>query len=95
MSWFTARLEITNPTGGDYFEPLLSCGAPITRNKSLEAEMFLDDTYLLQFCLDISFHGRDHAGPRLNVNLLGWAFSLCIYDNRHWNYQDHCWENMG
>ena len=43
-------------------------------------------------CLDLHTTGRDHAGPQLEIVILGLGFRCGIYDTRHWNYQKNCWE---
>lgn len=37
-------------------------------------------------------HRVDHAGLRLALGLFGYAVHLEIYDNRHWDYKQGCWE---
>ena len=34
----------------------------------------------------------DHAGPRIELGLLGYEFCIRIYDTRHWDYALNTWE---
>ena len=34
----------------------------------------------------------DHAGVKLCVCLFGFVFRIGLYDNRHWDYDNNCWE---
>lgn len=47
--------------------------------------------------LDVEFKldplgGRDHAGMRFYVCLGRFQFGVSFYDNRHWDYDNDCWE---
>lgn len=48
---------------------------------------------IVEVDLDLNWHGRDHAGPRIEISVFGFFFCAKIYDNRHWNYDEHRWEN--
>jgi hypothetical protein len=34
----------------------------------------------------------DHAGPYIEVSLFGFDLIINLYDKRHWDYQNDCWE---
>src|ERR1017187_1811394 len=34
----------------------------------------------------------DHAGFRLDITLLGFMFEFTIYDTRHWDEENDCWQ---
>lgn len=34
----------------------------------------------------------DHAGISFYFEVFGFSLSAEIYDNRHWNYENNCWE---
>lgn len=42
--------------------------------------------------VDLQWRGRDHAGPSLQIDLLGFMFELRQYDHRHWDYENGKWE---
>ena len=50
---------------------------------------------LLELDIDILWRGRDHAGPRLQVTLLGMSIIVSCYDGRHWNYDENRWYRPG
>jgi hypothetical protein len=35
---------------------------------------------------------EDHAGLNFDFGILGWNVKFLIYDNRHWDYENDCWE---
>lgn len=35
---------------------------------------------------------RDHAGLNFDVTLFGVSFAASLYDVRHWDYENDCWE---
>jgi hypothetical protein len=65
----------------------------LTKNKTLEIQLWKSSPYhLISFGLDLSWRGSDHAGPELSVELLGFDFTIKIYDNRHWDYKLGTWQ---
>jgi len=34
-----------------------------------------------------------HAGPSIYLEAFGLFLAVDIYDNRHWNYEEECWED--
>lgn len=41
---------------------------------------------ILEICIDTSWAGKDHAGPRLELTLFNWFFSWQLYNVNHWNW---------
>lgn len=39
--------------------------------------------------LDLNISGRDHAGPRFGIGILGYCFTVSIYDVRHWDRENN------
>jgi hypothetical protein len=35
----------------------------------------------------------DHAGPKFGLAILGFEFNIALFDMRHWDSFDNCWEN--
>lgn len=59
----------------------------VTENKYLEVQLtHWDMSRLLSITLDTHVWGTDHAGPEFTIEVLGWYFSIKLYDRRHWNY---------
>jgi len=72
------------------FDNLWNRSGMITQNKAWEAEL-LQTQQLIGFQLSFTVR-RDHAGLDLEVGLFGYSISFKIYDTRHWDYQNACWE---
>lgn len=66
----------------------------LSKNKSAELQItnFKSTQTVFDFLVDLHWWGSDHQGPKLNFELLGFMFSLSMYDHRHWDYENHCWE---
>ncbi len=50
---------------------------------------------LIDVTFDLDFKGQDHAGLRIDLKVLGLFFVFNIYDHRHWDYDNDCWEEHG
>lgn len=48
-------------------------------------------SHLIGVVLDLRMSGGDHAGPNLDITVLGWSLEIGLPDARHWNYTDDCW----
>jgi len=35
---------------------------------------------------------QDHAGFGMELDLFGWGIDFKIYDHRHWDFENNCWE---
>jgi len=47
---------------------------------------------IFNFVLDTCWRGQDHAGPSVEIALLGIWAHVRISDSRHWNYTENRWE---
>jgi hypothetical protein len=47
--------------------------------------------YLIELSLRLNIRG-DHAGVNLELGLFGYSIELALYDTRHWDYENNCWE---
>ena len=65
----------------------------LATHKFFEIETFVDSEYLFELQADLRFRGRDHAGPSITLSVLCLAVSARIYDHRHWDYENNCWED--
>ena len=66
----------------------------LTKNKFLEIQVSrwtMND--IVSVSLDTRWYGQDHGGVRLNLELFGFMFCAQLYDNRHWDYDNHKWED--
>lgn len=66
----------------------------VSKNKSAEIQItnFKSTQTALDFVFDLHWWGSDHQGPEFRIELLGFMFDLKIYDHRHWDYENHRWE---
>lgn len=72
----------------------------LSRFFNFEIQMFSINYYLLinisifgLFDFHISYNDEDdHAGFYFNINVLGLFFEFNIYDIRHWDFDNECWE---
>lgn len=80
-----------NPVSKAQFNNIYNRYGKITNNKSWEFEIYKHDQNLLEFELDTSFIGKDHAGVSISLGLFSYVISARLYDTRHWDYTNHCW----
>jgi hypothetical protein len=64
----------------------------ITKNKSLEVQLSRGGAALLGASIHFVPYGRDHAGLMFEIEFLRHFFIINLYDNRHWDHENHCWE---
>ena len=86
------RARITNPWGKNNFKNIYCTSGDLTKNKAWEFEITYYSPTLLGFVCTCNFRGRDHAGLRLELGLLGYSVTLNVYDTRHWDIERDCWE---
>lgn len=76
---------------GDVKNYLLRSGK-ISRHKAWEVQVSrMDIANLISAELDLRWRGRDHAGPRIEIECLGFYACAQICDVRHWNYDENRW----
>lgn len=65
----------------------------LSKNKTFEIQLCRDGINpLIEFRVNVSWRGRDHAGSRISLALLGLNLLTQVYDSRHWNYEENRWE---
>jgi hypothetical protein len=88
-------LALRNPVWRDSYQDLFRSYYDrtwqIARNKSLEIDITRHCYNLLEIHLDTVWWGHDHAGPRLEIGILGFGIRLEIYDHRHWDEDRDIW----
>ena len=84
------NLNIRNPKWWDRFENL-KCwvGDTFVKHKYWEVEVIKNDN-LLRIEFEVTTQ-QDHAGVNLELGLLGYEVHFTVYDNRHWNHEEHRW----
>lgn len=75
-----------------WFKNFFCLELAVSRNKTLEINLVRHFYWLFSVTVDGRWKGEDHAGPELELNLLGFQLSINLRDNRHWDYDQDCWE---
>jgi len=89
MMHFNFRLA--NPWAKENFKNLFCKGGLISKNTAWEVESIRHSWTLLEVSIAWSTR-QDHAGPSIELGLLGYSISAKIYDTRHWDYVTGDWE---
>lgn len=76
----------------DYFYKHWTLSEKRQKSAELQISKFAQANDLLQIRLDLRWWGEDHAGPKLEIDLWKFFFSISLYDHRHWDYENNCWE---
>jgi len=92
MNILNIRFELRNPFDRwDYFNNLGCISGMITKFKAWELEHSYYSPLLFDFELRWN-QQTDHAGFEFGIGILGYGIHFRIYDTRHWNDYDQCWE---
>lgn len=83
------NFELNVPYIDRWADIYVACGI-VTEYKAWEFQI-LKTTTLIKLQVDFRLSG-DHAGLRLTLGLLGYEFDLNVYDTRHWDDENRCWE---
>lgn len=93
-------IAIRNPWTKDDFKDLWSmCGDfperyRLLKTKGWELQLSRYSGNLLSLHIDLSWRGRSHAGPSIEICLLGVVFEAQIIDCRHWDHAKGTWEEI-
>jgi hypothetical protein len=87
------RIAVSNPFKHKPFKDYWQREYLITKHKCLEIGFYRYAWDLFEFHLDLRWSGRDHAGPSIEIGILGYTARLGISDTRHWNSVENRWEN--
>lgn len=89
------RLELYNPfarsrlVNSDVYSETMR----VSKHKHVELQFNRTDwTHPFMIDVDTQFTGQDHAGFMFAVQLLCFYFHVQLYDERHWDYDNGCWE---
>jgi hypothetical protein len=87
------RLAIHNPFFGSLnkWHDLFQREWAVTKNKTFDLRFDYHLQHLFAFRLDTNWRGEDHAGPELDLVVLGLGMFIQLRDNRHWNYDHDRW----
>ena len=62
------------------------------KTKGWELQLYYSPYNLLALNIDLSWRGKDHAGPSIEITLFGFIFDAQIVDCRHWDHVNGTWE---
>lgn len=84
---------ITNPFAKNSEQKDYLCWEPrVTKHRALCVQVSRFSRYhLFKLHLDLSWRGCDHAGPELELGVLGYTLLVQFYDTRHWNHDAGRW----
>ena len=85
------RLELQNPWSKDRFKNLGCLHGRITKHKAWELEHTFYDGMIIDCDFKFSTKG-DHAGLSIMLGLLVYGVHFTVYDTRHWDYENNCWQ---
>lgn len=86
-------LKLTNPFKHSPWRSIYQGSWIVSENKTLEVEVSRYAYYLFELNLDLSWRGKDHAGPEFGLNILGWDMRIALVDHRHWDGVTGWWAN--
>ena len=92
---FSFRFTLANPFKPWHTMPkdYVCYDRKLTEHKSFELQISRwSPDLILNFNIDTQWYGRDHGGIEFSIELFGYYFAAKIYDDRHWDYEEHCWE---
>lgn len=75
------------------YRNLYNRNVKVSTNKFIELEFTKYNLNLFELEFSSAFRGYDHAGPYFTLGLFGYSFYVKLYDKRHWDYINNCWEN--
>ena len=92
MNIVNIRIELKNPFDTwDYFNNFGCVSGDLFSHKAWELEHSYYSPLLFDFEVRWT-RGQDHAGVEIGAGMLGYGISFRIYDTRHWNHMENCWE---
>jgi hypothetical protein len=86
------NINIRNPFKHQPYRNIWCKSWGITKNKTLEIQFYSYAYNLFETTLDLNLSGSSHAGPRFEFGVFGWNAIIQLHDNRHWDYENNCWE---
>lgn len=88
------KFSIENPLiKKQIFNNIVTIDKQMSKNKFLSIEICKYNYYLFSFSISTKLSGHDHAGPSIDINLLGFNLLIELYDHRHWDYANNIWKS--
>lgn len=88
---FGIRFNIKNPCRVKKFVGYYVAGGHLLGNKFWELQLSYYNNDLFSLEVDATWWGHDHAGPRFEINILGYVLAVQVADTRHWDNLNNCW----
>jgi hypothetical protein len=68
----------------------------LSQNKALEIQWGrFDESDSHWFSFEMKFDTKgDHAGFEWHNEVFRWHFRIAVYDCRHWDYDNECWQQI-
>lgn len=85
------QFNIRNPWSHEFKNIKAWVGKTPFEHKYWEFEIYRDSS-LVAVNLAITTQ-QSHAGFDIELGVLGYCAHFVFYDNRHWNYEDNCYEH--
>ncbi len=84
------NVNVRNPYWWNRFENIKSwAGKTLWEHKFWEIQITkAPELFRIEFEFTVR---QDHAGPRLELGLLGYSIYFMFYDNRHWDTETDDW----
>jgi hypothetical protein len=88
----TLSLSLSNPFSNRYSVVYDKTGKTWNPHKFWDLSICKRSS-IIGFTFDFTMR-QDHAGFSLEIELFGWSIEYGFYDNRHWDYENGCWEGI-
>ena len=88
----TLSLSLSNPFSNRYSVVYDKTGKTWNPHKFWDLSICKRSS-IIGFTFDFTTR-QDHAGFSLEIELFGWSIEYRFYDNRHWDYENGCWEGI-
>ena len=86
------NFSIANPFKHSPFKNYWEREFLLIEHKVVEIGFYRYAWNLFELQLDLRFWGRDHAGPSIELGILGYTARFGISDTRHWDSLANTWE---
>lgn len=88
------NFDLSNPfCKDDSYSHIFIKNGNITKNKFWEIEFACHPRTLFSVGFSLTFK-QSHSGFNFNFGFFGYLMKFDIYDNRHWDYVNNCWEEV-
>jgi hypothetical protein len=84
-------IALRNPFRAKDFRMLGIQEGSLTKHKRWEIQLSYYAFHWFEFKLDLNWRQTDHAGPWIELNILGLTLDARIYDTRQWSDETNNW----